>query len=177
VLGVAYRGSHAFGGIFPLGSGDRTGSEVCSGIGPEPIVGNTGAKLGRKDAERGEIPLAWQCGQIRLSMSLETGGFIQNVCHPELHRSHKSNLAKACVNLQTSQGLCRSGRYSSGAKRGSMFGKWHGVHCSTCAFNNEIYLPCSVPLPITCLTLRIADLVSGDRPPFFLLICVHIRTY
>jgi hypothetical protein len=57
-----------------------------------------------------------------------------------------------------------------------MFGKWHGAHCSTCAFNNEVHLPCSsgVPLPNTCLTLRIAGLVSGDKPP---VISYNLRTY
>jgi hypothetical protein len=68
--------------------------------------GNTGAKVGTKDAERGEKPPAWQCGQIKLEIAFETGGSKQKVCHPELQRSHKSISAEACVTLQTSQGLC-----------------------------------------------------------------------
>jgi hypothetical protein len=36
--------------------------------------GNTGAKVGTKDAERGEKPPAWQCGQIKLEIAFETGG-------------------------------------------------------------------------------------------------------
>jgi hypothetical protein len=110
VLGVALRGPKVFGVPFSFGPGGRTGSEVCSGIGPALIGGNNGAKLCTKDAERGEKTPAWQCGQIKLLMSFKTGGSKQNVCHPELQRSHKNISAKACVKLQTSQGLCRSGR-------------------------------------------------------------------
>jgi hypothetical protein len=74
VPGVGKRGSTFFRVPLPFGSGGRTGSEVCSGIGPSSIGVNTGAKLGTKDAERGEIPPAWQCGQIKLEIAFETGG-------------------------------------------------------------------------------------------------------
>ena len=58
MLGVAKRGPTFFGVPLPFGSGGRTGSEVCSGIGPSSIGVNTGAKVGTKDAERGEKPPA-----------------------------------------------------------------------------------------------------------------------
>ncbi len=51
MLGVALRGPKVFGVPFTFGPRGRTGSEVCSGIGPASIGGNTGAKLGTKDAE------------------------------------------------------------------------------------------------------------------------------
>jgi hypothetical protein len=55
VLGVANRGSQAFDGPFTLGSGGRTECEVCSEIGFKPNSGNTGAKLGTKDAKEVEF--------------------------------------------------------------------------------------------------------------------------
>ncbi len=103
-----YLGGTAGAVLLALGSGDRAEGE--SGIGWEATSFDKSTKFGTKDAERGEIPPDWQCGQINVTMSFETGGFIQKVCHPESQRSHNNISAKACVSLHTSHGQCRSGR-------------------------------------------------------------------
>ena len=50
-----YLGNTAGAVLFTLGSGGRTECEVCSEIGFKPNSGNTGAKLGTKDAKEVEF--------------------------------------------------------------------------------------------------------------------------
>ncbi len=97
-----YLGNTAGAVLLTLGSGGKAEGEGCF------VEVFRGTKFGTKDAESGEIPPAWQCGQIKVIISFVTGGFIQKVCHPELQRSHNNISAKACVRLHTSHGLCRS---------------------------------------------------------------------
>ena len=99
-----YLGNTAGAVLFSLGSGGKAEGEGCV-VEVFDVTFFKGTKFGTKDAESGEMPPAWQCGQIKVLISFETGGFIQKVCHPELQRSQSNISAKACVSLHTSHGL------------------------------------------------------------------------